>query len=220
MIIEMVPDAAQLRDHWWWRPGWSVGRRRLAWHLTVERQSDLHLLVAAYQEALAPWPTLEPVPLPWLHMTLVDVGPVADVSQEQVADMIARVSSVVTELPPLHLAFARLLLLSESACLLPEPAERIADWRDAVDRAVHDARPDEPRPARSPDGLPPHLSIAYANGAEDGAALLAALRNVDAQPSLGVEPTLSLIEIHRDNGFYEWRTLAALTRSAGARTER
>ncbi|MDT5026262.1 MAG: hypothetical protein QOE61_2688, partial [Micromonosporaceae bacterium] len=38
----MAPEHTDdLRDHWYWRPGWSVGRRFYTWHLTFADQPDV-----------------------------------------------------------------------------------------------------------------------------------------------------------------------------------
>ena len=42
MLVESVPDAAQLRDHWWLRPGWRPDTRMLSWYLTFEGETALH----------------------------------------------------------------------------------------------------------------------------------------------------------------------------------
>jgi hypothetical protein len=42
-----------MRDYWWWRPGWRVGRQMYTWHFTFDGQDELHALVDAYQERLA-----------------------------------------------------------------------------------------------------------------------------------------------------------------------
>src|SRR3954447_24229065 len=75
-----------MRDHWWWRPGWRLGRRMYTWHITFDGQDQLHALVDAYQERLASLPGLDPIPRPWLHLRtqglgLVDETPRADVER-------------------------------------------------------------------------------------------------------------------------------------------
>jgi hypothetical protein len=40
------PDADGVRDHWYWRPGWAIGRRFYAWHITFADQSQV---VALFQ---------------------------------------------------------------------------------------------------------------------------------------------------------------------------
>jgi len=40
----MPESAEQMIDHWWWRPGWSVGRKFYTWHLTFADQPQAHRL--------------------------------------------------------------------------------------------------------------------------------------------------------------------------------
>jgi len=54
--------ADRVRDHWWWRPGWHVGRRFYAFHVTFEDQSDLYRLADAYRSALVDLSTVTLVP--------------------------------------------------------------------------------------------------------------------------------------------------------------
>jgi hypothetical protein len=56
-----------MRNHWWWRPGWRQGRRMYTWHVTFGDQPRLHKIVTSYQNALARMPGLDLIPLPWLH---------------------------------------------------------------------------------------------------------------------------------------------------------
>ena len=66
--------ATEMRDHWWWRPGWKVGRRFWTWHYTFETCPALHELVAAYQGLLEELPTLDLIPQRWLHLTVQGLG--------------------------------------------------------------------------------------------------------------------------------------------------
>src|SRR5262245_33980474 len=78
-----------VRDHWWWRPGWRLGRRAYTFHITfedgtVEGGPDLHRLTAAYQASLAGMPGLDLVPLQWLHLTMQNVGFTDEVGESDV----------------------------------------------------------------------------------------------------------------------------------------
>ena len=64
------PDATELADHWWWRPGWQVGTRFYAWHVTLDDQPQLRELAARYQAAFAPVDALDLIPEQWLHITM------------------------------------------------------------------------------------------------------------------------------------------------------
>ena len=80
-----------MRDHWWWRPGWHVGRRAYTFHITfddeaaVEGLDELHRLATDYQRVLAPLPGLDMVPLQWLHLTMQNVGFTDEVSESEAA---------------------------------------------------------------------------------------------------------------------------------------
>jgi hypothetical protein len=48
----MTTHPETMRNHGWFRPGWSVGRRFHTWHLTFEGQEDVHRLAVEYRSAL------------------------------------------------------------------------------------------------------------------------------------------------------------------------
>ncbi|WP_197523346.1 hypothetical protein [Actinokineospora pegani] len=43
--------SAPMRDHWWWRPGWKVGRSFYTWHFTFADQPQVAELLARYGTA-------------------------------------------------------------------------------------------------------------------------------------------------------------------------
>ena len=47
-----------MRDHWWWRPGWRVGRSFYTWHVTFADQTAVAGLVADYAPVLERLPSL------------------------------------------------------------------------------------------------------------------------------------------------------------------
>ncbi len=54
----MAETAQVMRDHWWWRPGWRVGRSFYAWHVTFDDQPAVRRLAADYSPCLTicpPW---------------------------------------------------------------------------------------------------------------------------------------------------------------------
>jgi hypothetical protein len=44
----MAETAQAMRDHWWWRPGWGVGRSFYTWHITFDDQPAVDRLAAEY----------------------------------------------------------------------------------------------------------------------------------------------------------------------------
>jgi hypothetical protein len=74
-----------MREHWWWRPGWRIGRCMYTWHVTFAAQPRLRDLVTVYQDALAPLPGLDPIPMQWLHLTMQGIGFTDEVSSQDIA---------------------------------------------------------------------------------------------------------------------------------------
>jgi hypothetical protein len=64
------PDADELANHWWWRPGWQVGTRFYTWHVTVADLLAQFEHVVAYQEPLRRFAFLDLIPSEWLHITV------------------------------------------------------------------------------------------------------------------------------------------------------
>jgi hypothetical protein len=50
----------RMRDHWWWRPGWRIGRSFYTWHITFGDQPAIDQLADGYAPALDGLPTLGP----------------------------------------------------------------------------------------------------------------------------------------------------------------
>jgi hypothetical protein len=70
----MTETTQSMRDHWWWQPGWRVGRSLYTWHVTFNDQPAVHQLAADYAPVLNDLPTLDPVPVRWLHLTMQGIG--------------------------------------------------------------------------------------------------------------------------------------------------
>src|SRR3954469_9316069 len=72
----------EVRDHWYWRPGWRVGRSFYTWHITFQSDPVLAELHAAYQPVVNSLPGLTAVPVQWLHLTMQGIGFADKLSQE------------------------------------------------------------------------------------------------------------------------------------------
>ena len=81
-----------MREHWW-RPGWRPGRRMYAWHVTFGDQPAVQDLAARARGLLRDVPWLEPVPGPWLHLTMQGIGFVDEVAADDLAAVTAAARS-------------------------------------------------------------------------------------------------------------------------------
>lgn len=151
---------------------------------------------------------MDAVPIEWLHLTLVGVGDATAVADSQVRRINDRVRREAADLPPIALTFQRAVVLNEAVALVSEPNESVTDLRRMLTRAVNEVFPAAASAEVPQRAFVPHVSVAYVNA--DSSAGLHVSRAVDQTPTQAavvVSPLLSLIELHRDNQQYEWRTI-------------
>lgn len=206
MIVERPPDVARLRDHWWWRDGWQPGSRHLQWYLTFEEQDALHDTVTDAQKAVAGFASLAAVPLPWLHLTLAGLGEARRVSDDDVLRLIDATHDRLVGQPDLELDFGRVVVLAESVILVPDESEGLESLQRVIAEAGREVLGDAAGMAL-PFGA--HLSIAYAGGSEDAEQVTASLQQLASAPAATARPTLSLVEVQRDDRAYTWRLVSA-----------
>lgn len=194
--------AEQLRNHWWWRPGWREGRRFYTWHLTFEQEPQLHELVDAYQRELANVPGLDLIPRQWLHLTMQGLGFIDEVVDDQVDALVEAARDRLATVSAPRVTFERALIRPEAIVLPATPPEPVSTIRDAIRESFSDAGLGEaPEPHA---GFLPHVSVAYVN--QDGSAepIAAALGQVAMTPVTVTVPAASLIVLDRDIHMYRW----------------
>lgn len=176
----------------------------VTFHLTWESADDLHALVAAVAPALATVPALDPVPVPWLHLTMTGVGFTDEVSDADVADVAAPVFAAWDRLGPVEVQIEDVLVARESVMLTPAASgwltELVETQRTAVDTVLG---------PRTWGTFWPHIALAYAH-AEAPAAPLGALlaETLASQPDrITARPTLTLMRLGRDERVYTWEVV-------------
>lgn len=202
--------ATELTNHWWWRPGWKVGTRYYAWHITFDDQAGFHSLVDRYQEQLAHVDGLDLIPREWLHLTIQGLGFVEDVSVSQVDDVLANVGERFSELNPVTVRFEKPIIRPEAIALIPRPFELVQDLQRQIREAIADVLGQDAVPAEPATGFQPHVSIAYVNTPQPADAVVQALSRAEAQAVSVDLPQVALIEMHRDRRMYEWETVATV----------
>lgn len=207
MDVAAVPDADTLRDHWWWRPGWTTDTRMLTWILSFEGETALHRMAEDVQASLTGIPALEPVPVPWLHLTLTAFGDVTEVSDDCVRQAINAAHAHLAGVDSLPLDFSRVVVFAESVVLVPDTTPALSALRDALVDSVRDVR-GAATPTSSATFVP-HVSVAYVNRPARGFEVVDALARDTPDGVTGVHPTLSLVEMSRAERLYRWRQISA-----------
>lgn len=202
-----MTDPQSMADHWWWRPGWSTGRRFLTWHLTFEDSPEVHRLAAAYRSRLAGLAGLDLVPDQWLHLTMQGLGFVDEVDQDDVDAIVAVARARLALVPAFAVVIDRPAFTPEAIRWEAAPAAPVEAVRDAIRAAIGSVWAAVPEKA---DGFGPHISIAYCNSDGPAAAVLAALAAEPSAPARARIASAELILLGRDTQMYEWETVASV----------
>lgn len=129
MRIAVPPDVTATADHWYWRPGWAPGRRMVTFHLTWENADAVGALAAAVAPALATVPALDPVPVPWLHLTMTGVGFTDEVSDAALAAVAEPVFAAWKRFGAVELVIEDVLVARESVMLTPAASGWLSESR-------------------------------------------------------------------------------------------
>jgi 2'-5' RNA ligase len=191
-----------MRDHWWWRPGWRIGRKMYTWHITFAGQDRLHELVAGYQAVLKPLPGLDLIPARWLHLTMQGVDFTDEVSEHGARGIAAAARERCAGLAPFELAFGRPIVDPESIQFALNPAEPARALRGQIRAAIADVWGEDNVPEA--EHWSPHVSIAYSNAVGSPEPFTEALAQVRVPEATLLVSTVELIVLNRDHKMYEW----------------
>lgn len=206
-VADLAPGehATNVRNHWWWRPGWQVGRRFYAFHVTFGDQRKLHDLVTSYRDALSRLQTVTPVPDRWLHLTMQGLGFTDEIQQPTLDRVRDETGAALRELPPLKVQFREAVVADEAIAMPATPAKPVQHLRHTVRGALGHVLDQVPEDAHR---FRPHISVAYITADGNATPYLAAVSAIDPEPVSVRIDQVSLIEMHRDHRMYEWDTVA------------
>jgi 2'-5' RNA ligase len=206
MTDEPAEDLPQMIDHWWWRPGWSVGRQFYTWHLTFERQADVLRLVHEYSAHLD-LPGLDIIPDEWLHLTMQGIGFVGEVDEGDVEKIVAAAQERLSQLEPFDISLGPTVVDPEVVRLRVTPADLVARLRRELRAAIADVWGADHVP-EDEAGFMPHVSLAYSNGVGPMEPILRAAAVATPAPASMAVTHADLILLNRDQQQYEWTTFA------------
>lgn len=204
------PDTVttELVDHWGWRPDWEVERPCLMWYLTFEDQPDLADLAARAHDRLRPLETVDLIPVPWLHLTLDEVGFVDSLTAEDVDRVVESVRAVLADWRSGPITLGPATTMEDAvvlAAVSPADLDELCGRLRSATSAVLDRDPDyEPLPFWG------HVSLAYTNQPCDAASVMAPLVALVGETLTVTVPRLTLAAVTRRDRHYQWTVRASL----------
>jgi 2'-5' RNA ligase len=199
----------RLKEHWYWRPGWRLGRSFYTWHLTFEDPPVLHELVGRLQAELAV-AALDLVPFSGLHLTMQGVGFTDEVANEDVAAIVGAARERCRRLAPFHLTLGPVDPDHEGIGLLVSPWAPIEQVRLTIRDAIADVWGLDNVPEAA-EGFRPHVTVAYSAADAPVAEIRDRLGRLRDVPAVTAPVThAQLIRLNRDAREYRWDVAASV----------
>ncbi|QNE19078.1 2'-5' RNA ligase family protein [Kribbella qitaiheensis] len=201
----------EVRDHWYLRPGWRVGRSFYTWHLTFADSPSVADLADSYADVVARMPGLTPVTPQWLHLTMQGVGFTDRVPDADLTEIIEATKSRLSRVSPFEVTIGPAVLDAESLQLPVAPVAPLQNLRDHLRAAIGDAW--------GPDAIPelphltPHISLGYWNRPAPAAPLATLLSTSPTHTATTPITAISLIALTRTTHLYTWTPTTTLTLS-------
>jgi 2'-5' RNA ligase len=197
------------RDHWWWRPGWRKGRSFYTWHITFSSSDPIRQIVSSYAPIISGIGTLDPVEIDGIHLTLQGIGFTDEVSSADVKRIIASTLPRCAQLEPIKAKVDEPCIDEEAVHMNVHPVEQIAHVKLALRNGIGDVWGRENVP-ESMDGFRPHITLAYSNGVAPIGRINTALKECPLPVADVLISSVSLIDLTRDRGRYEWTEVATV----------
>ncbi|MGY2036644.1 2'-5' RNA ligase family protein [Nocardia gipuzkoensis] len=195
-----------LHDHWTLK-SWEPGQSGYYWYLTFDDPA-LTDLAERCQKSLSD-DGIDPVPLDALHMTLLSVGKVGDVSGEQLAGIVDAARARLAGVEPFDVEVGPLTGSRSALRFSVTPWDSLLKLHRTLREATATHRPTS-RLAETTE-LRPHLGIGYINRPQNAAALIADVAALRDLPPVTVQVSkVDLVELRRDGRQYRWTDRAVL----------
>lgn len=210
-FADLLPgqNAETVRDHWWWRPGWHVGRRFYAFHITFGGNDEILRMVTAYRQALAGLTALTIVPDEWLHLTVQGIGFADERSPADVGRIAERATEAMAPIGAFDVEFGEIVVADEAIVMPADPPAPVQLLRRTARAAIADVLGQD-QVTEDPDRFRPHISVAYLAAEGPAAPYVNALAANRPRPVRVSIDRMDIIQMHRDNRMYEWTIVATL----------
>ncbi|WP_328855693.1 2'-5' RNA ligase family protein [Microbispora hainanensis] len=203
----MSPLPKFMADRWGRREMLPSGKGRIYWHVLFRDDPQVRAIASEARRRLAGIGGLDPVPYEWLHLTTLVVGLTDEVTEEQLAALIAEARKRLADVQPVTVTLGRVLYHPEAIALAVRPAEALAPMLDAVRAAT--------RAAVGHDGALdtnpwiPHVTVAYSSAEQPAEPVITALGRHLPDCEVTIDH-ISLVIQDGPEHLWNWRPIAEL----------
>ena len=160
----------RMTDRWTRRADPAPGQQALYWHVLMGHYPGVTKLADEARRRLAPFQGLHMTPDHCLHMTMLEVGPVNSVTDDQLQQMTSSATKDLARIAPIAVRLGRVLYHPEAIMLAVTPVDGLAPLRQAAIDAASSLRAASPAPSWTP-----HITLCYSTSDQPAQPIIEAL---------------------------------------------
>jgi 2'-5' RNA ligase len=200
----MSPLPAQFTDRWGSsREGLSY-EDSVCWHLLLGSDASARAVVADAQQRIARFGGMHMTPGRWLHVTVLLAGLAAEISRDDMGEMLAKASGALAATPAVTVTLGRVLYSPQGVALGVSPASALTPVLAAAQAATLEVTGTSGSAEDVASALPPHLTVCYSTGEQAAAPVIAELGKAIPACEVTID-RLSLVVQNGPEQLWDWR---------------
>lgn len=182
-------------------------RDAVCWHLLLGAAPGLRAVVADVQERLCRFGGFHPVPMRWLHMTVLRAGTAEGIPADRRAVMLGKARAAVAGIEPPSVTVEQILYHSEAVTLKVSPPDALVPLRAAV--AAVTAEVTGTDPVAGETVWTPHLTVGYSTGEQPAVPVIAELGR-SVPPCTVTVRQISLVVQNGAEDMWDWHVAGSV----------
>lgn len=180
-----------------WQPG------EVDWHYLIlfENQPKVNSMARQYIPLLNHEGLHSPIPLEWLHLTILRVGSVVDINEEEMKKVNSQIYKEAKGIVTKSVEVGPAWLWSGSVCLHVTPEEELKKLHSIVFSATHNVLKNK---APKPDKFIPHITLAYPKDTYAENEMRKQLQRKWIEPASFKPSELCLVKQQQTPPYYQW----------------
>ena len=213
----MSPLPKQLINRW--RDGYGAADPAAGtayWHILLGGNTKLRETARTAQERLAEFTGLHMTPLQWLHLTVLIAGPVNQISDQAMNEMLTIARLSISDTAPIEIEFSRIIYHPEAIVLSAEPVGALTPIREAAQQATRAVTGHDGIAERSSLIWTPHVTLCYSISTQPTEPIIAALGKKLPDCPVTID-AFSLVIQHGAEWLWNWSPVGtvSMTGSSG-----
>jgi len=180
----------------------------VCWHLLLGADAGVRSAVGDVQRRLSRFRGMHMTPIRWLHATVLQVGPAAEITDSDAKNMLTTVAAALADAPAVAASLGRVLYGAEGIALELSPAAALSPVLDAAREATLKATGMTGSVDHIESAWKPHMTVCYSTVEQPAAPVIAELGKAIPACEITID-RLSLVIQNGPEQLWDWQVIGS-----------